>query len=127
MTEARAMTDEPQTLEEFRERYGKKPATVQMMCDADAAFINKLVEHKKTLDALSARVAELESELAIWKAQPFIKNAGIWRHGSTYEPGDVAQFQSTRWICTKKHTATAAPDHACWQLWSKSGPKDDFR
>ena len=79
-----------------------------------------LRSHKEKVEALEARIKELE-------AQPFIKNGGIWRHGSVYAPGDVVQFQSTRWVCTKAHTASGAPDHACWQLWSKSGPKDDFR
>ena len=90
----------------------------------EALFDNVLLPVLKKQKDL---IAALEQRIAALEAQPFIKNGGIWRHGSVYAPGDVVQFQSTRWVCTKAHTASGAPDHACWQLWSKSGPKDDFR
>jgi hypothetical protein len=72
---------------------------------------------RQRFEALEQRIAALEAELA----QPLLKNGGIGRHGSTYSPGDVAQFKGTRWVCTVAHTATGAPDHAYWQLWEKSG------
>ena len=55
------------------------------------------------------------------KSTAYLKDAGIWRHGTTYAIGDVAQFSGSPWVCTKAHTADGpTADHAYWRLWVKS-------
>ena len=78
-----------------------------------------LADLVKALKEQRTHISELKTELAELKAQPLLKNGGIWRHGSVYTPGDVAQFKSRRWVCTKQQTACGAPDHSCWRLWEK--------
>ena len=74
-------------------------------------------------EALEKRITELATELVELKAEPLLKNGGIWRHGSVYTPGDLAQFKGSRWVCTKAHAACGSPDHSCWQLWEKGGKR----
>lgn len=75
---------------------------------------------REALEQRDARLAALETRLAGLEALPLLKDAGTWHHGSTYRPGDVAQFKGARWVCTRAHTAAAVPDHASWQLWEKT-------
>jgi len=76
---------------------------------------------KKVVDPIKAELAALRHEVAELKTRLLLKDAGLWRHGSVYVPGDVVQFKGSPWICTKGHTANGNPDHACFRLWLKTG------
>ena len=108
-----------------------KPVTwkslARILDEALAPAVKQLRERCTALEQqvreADGRIVSLEVENAAIKAElgtALLKSAGIWRHGSMYRPGDVAQFKGTRWVCTKAHTASATPDHSCWQLWEKT-------
>ncbi len=88
------------------------------------AFLTKVLTGlmKGIAKVLNERLATLEAEIAEFKARPLLRDAGIWRHGSSYVPGDVARFKGSPWVCTRAHTADGATaDHSYWRLWMKSG------
>ena len=95
-----------------------------MLSDEFTTWIKKHASQPATysfVGILCEAVKELQQRIRDLEAQPFLKDAGTWRHGSTYRVGDVAQFKGARWVCTKAHTGSGAPDHSCFQLWEKTG------
>jgi hypothetical protein len=77
------------------------------------------------LHAQKARIDAQDAEIAALKSTAYLKDAGDWRHGSTYAPGDVARFGGSVWICTKGHEAAGPTvDHACWRLWIKRAKRE---
>jgi hypothetical protein len=79
--------------------------------------IDPIKAHNQSLEQ---RIAELQQEIAALKSSAFLKDAGIWRHGAVYSPGDVVQFKGAPWICHRAHMANGSPDHACFRLWQKN-------
>lgn len=86
--------------------------------EAMAAVIADVL--KKALAVRDERIAAHEQRLCALERKPSLKDAGIWRHGSHYIPGDVVQFRGSPWICEKDHIASGSPDHASFRLWQKS-------
>jgi hypothetical protein len=81
-------------------------------------------ERNQKIATLEAKIVTLEAEQAQIKATAFMKDAGVWRHGSVYSPGDVATFKGSAWVCTKAHTADGpVADHANWRLLMKGGTR----
>jgi len=60
---------------------------------------------------LHARLDALESRA--------LKEAGIWRTGTAYAPGDVATFKGTSWVCRTAHTAGPTVNHDYWRMLHK--------
>ena len=108
-------------LEAVRTKYGTQPATRADVIDAIEVALEIFEATNAKNVERNVKITALEQEVAALKAQPFLKDGGIWRHGAVYTVGDVAQFKGTRWVCTKAHTANGNPDHSCFQLWVKTG------
>ena len=118
-------TTAPETMAAFLEKHGKKPASYAAVTGAlDAmktATVEALKRQRTAVTALEQKVAALEQDIAALKSTAYLKDAGIWRHGTIYAVGDVAQHSGSPWVCVKAHTAEGpTPDHACWRLWVKS-------
>jgi len=79
-----------------------------------------LHEMNQTNIARNTKLAALEATITGLEERPLMKDAGVWRHGSTYSPGDVTTFKGSAWVCTKAHTADGpVADHANWRLLMK--------
>lgn len=69
----------------------------------------------RTVDPLIARLAALE-------ARPVTKDAGVWKSGVLYEPGDITTHAGSGWICRAAHHSTGTePSHDCFRLFVKAG------
>ena len=109
----------------FLAKYGNKPVTWKKLLAHEEYFFDEILikiftRQKAQIEELETRLNVQDAAIATLKAAPILKDAGIWRHGSTYAPGDVAQFKGSPWVCTKAHTASGTPDHSCWRLLLKS-------
>ena len=63
------------------------------------------------LDDLERRIVELE------KRPAGIKDAGVWKSGVTYHPGDIVSHQGSGWICSMTHDSTGNDvDHSAFRL-----------
>jgi hypothetical protein len=108
----------------FLARHGADAVTFKWLFKREAHVVSEILEEFKSqmarIKELERRLVAQDAALAALKAVPTLKDAGIWRHGSSYTLGDVAQFKGSPWICTQAHVASGTPDHACWRLWLKS-------
>lgn len=96
-----------------------------MISDRDLASIAKglapvltaaLAERDATIEALSARVAQLE-------ARPALKYLGVWKDGTTYHRGDFVTYNGSVWHCNTDSTTSSIPgnERSEWTLAVKSG------
>jgi hypothetical protein len=69
---------------------------------------------KKRFETLEARVTTLE-------AKPHVKFCGVWKAGTTYEPGDAATHQGGLWICKVATPGEPSKDFHGWTLAVKRG------
>jgi hypothetical protein len=90
-----------------------------------ASMNSRNKERNATIERLEARVAELEA-----RPSSGTKDAGPWKTGTTYFPGDIVSFQGSGWIA--KETNVVRPNdpelgHRAWRLLVKRGAYDSTR
>jgi hypothetical protein len=74
------------------------------------------IERNQRLDALEARVAELEQ-------RPSLKYIGVWREGEDYVAGDAVTDHGSLWIARVNHIKSRPGTDGIggWQLAVKKG------
>jgi hypothetical protein len=108
------MSDDGSTLEEFRKKYGAAPATVEMLCAGNDAFMDVLKQHKEVIAALKARVEKLES-------RPLQKWAGVFIEGTRYSEASLATHKGSLWAATCTTTTVPGSPGSDWRLIVKRG------
>lgn len=73
----------------------------------------------KQLAPLLARIAQLETELAEYRAMGALADKGVWRDGSTYDKGHVVSDKGSMWVALR--TTRARPGGPDWRLCVKAG------
>jgi Carbohydrate-binding module family 5/12 len=91
------------------------------LADAIAGFTHEAIDLKT--QPLKDAIARLQADVASLNAQPRgLKDAGVWRDGMAYQPGDVVTYRGSAWVCNSAHQATASGfDHRCFRLMVKKG------
>jgi hypothetical protein len=76
--------------------------------------IDILADHKQAFDAVTKRIAALESK-------PSIQDAGVWHAAKLYQVGDLVSHQGSAFIA-KSANANARPGESdVWRLLVKRG------
>lgn len=70
------------------------------------------------LHAREARI-DLEKRVAALEARPELKDAGVWREGTAYAPGNIVSHAGSAWICNK--ATEGKPPGDGWRLLVKRG------
>ena len=65
-------------------------------------------------------LADIEKRLGELEAQPYLKDAGIWRSERIFKPGDVATHAGAMWVCREMNSNTRPGMGGAWRLMHKT-------
>lgn len=73
------------------------------------------------VEALVARIVDLETSIATLKARPIAKDAGPWKSGQLYGPGDMVSHGGSAWWCSEAHLSGPNINHDAFRLFVRAG------
>jgi Carbohydrate-binding module family 5/12 len=83
---------------------------------ATAGVTRELAAAVERVEALERQIAEVHQRQAEWR------DAGVWKAGTEYAPGNVVTHGGSGWICRAHHLAVGTePSHEAFRLLVKAG------
>jgi len=77
---------------------------------------------KQFTEFKAMRVAEIEQRAAMLELQlsKSLKNGGVWKSATEYEPGDVVTFKGAAWVCQEPNSNERPGTSNVWRLMHKT-------
>lgn len=89
------------------------------IADATKTYVARYTE--KQLAPLLARIAQLETELADYRAMGALADKGVWRADTRFERGDTVTDRGSLWICQRSTMTRPGGPDGTWRLAAKRG------
>jgi hypothetical protein len=113
--------DETLDLVEFCKKYSKRPMTVGLLGEYHKLVRDGWDRMNEKNRQRNAKIAALESRLTALERKPFVKFAGTFVRGQSYEAGAAVVHKSGLWICKVATSGAPGEDFVAWQLALKKG------